>query len=49
MVTPRHPLLSVPLMLLIAATLCQCKTTRTVKSTRSSFTYMRHWQRTSGR
>ena len=39
MVTPRHPLLSVPLMLLIAATLCQCKTTRTVKSTRSSFTF----------
>lgn len=39
MVTLRHPLLTVPLLLAIAAILCQCKTTRTVKSTRSSFTF----------
>lgn len=39
MVTPRHPLFTVPLILAIAATLCQCKTSRTVKSTRSSFTF----------
>lgn len=39
MVTPRHPLLRVPLVLAIAVTLCQCETTRTVKSTRSSFSF----------
>ncbi len=39
MVTPRHPFFTVPVILVLAAVLCQCKTTRTVKSTRSSFSF----------
>jgi len=39
MVNPRHPLVSAVGFVLLASLLCQCKTTRTVKSTRSSVSF----------
>lgn len=39
MVTPRHPLFTALAVTTLASLLCQCETTRTVKSTRSSFSF----------
>lgn len=39
MVTPRHPLGAALAATALALVLCQCETTRTVKSTRSSFSF----------